>query len=347
MQVTHKSLVKQLKCDTEALALPKGRRVGQPGHDVARKYLTERLHEIGLIPFKGRQFDLCYDLPLRGTTKPHRFTNLVGVVPGRNRKLPPILLGAHYDSVIDAPCADDNATSVALNLAIAEAFVDRPLERDLIIALFDAEEPPYFLSDRMGSVRFHEDHCQGLEFAAVIVSDLIGHDLDLSDLKLGVPGLNLLFPHAKDIVFLMGSESDSLFPGIVEDAAHDSKGLRIFPTQSRYVGAVSDHYSFEKRGHPILFLSCAQGRYYHDPRDTMDWINFKKLARITGFVSRLIERIDDTPGDRSRKKVDPVDYEIRMIRKAVGPALPLVLKGLGIKMPETRKEMDQLIGALI
>ena len=56
----------------------------------------------------------------------------MGVVPGRDRSLPPVLLGAHYDSVIDAPCVDDNATSVALNLAIAEEYVLRPLERDLV-----------------------------------------------------------------------------------------------------------------------------------------------------------------------------------------------------------------------
>ena len=110
----------------------------------------------------------------------HDFCNLVGVIPGRDRSLPPLLVGAHYDSVIDAPCADDNATSVALNLAIAEAFVGSPLERDLIIAFFDAEEPPFFRSQYMGSTRFFEDHCAGIQFAGVIVTDLIGHDLDVS-----------------------------------------------------------------------------------------------------------------------------------------------------------------------
>jgi hypothetical protein len=108
------------------------------------------------------------------------FCNLVGVIPGSDRTLPPLLIGAHYDSVIDAPCADDNATSVALNLAIAEAFVGSPLQRDLIIAFFDAEEPPYFHGPCMGSNRFFEDYCADIQFAGVIVTDLIGHDLDIS-----------------------------------------------------------------------------------------------------------------------------------------------------------------------
>jgi hypothetical protein len=36
------------------------------------------------------------------------FCNLVGVIKGRNPRLAPILVGAHYDSAIAAPCADDN-----------------------------------------------------------------------------------------------------------------------------------------------------------------------------------------------------------------------------------------------
>jgi hypothetical protein len=153
----------------------------------------------------------------------------VGVVPGRDRSLPPVLLGAHYDSVIDAPCVDDNSTSVALNLAIAEEYVLRPLERDLVIAFFDAEEPPFFLGDTMGSRRFCEDHC-----------------------------------------------------------------------------------------------------------------------RDTRFVADVMEEIDRTPDAESGPSpCDPVDFEIRMFRRAAGPLLPLVLKYFDIVMPGSRAELDNLISGLI
>lgn len=327
--------------------MPQGRRVGQPGHEKARLFLEARLAEIGLTPFHARGYRLPYRLPHPRTRKAQDFTNLVGVVPGRKRKLPPILLGAHYDSVIDAPCADDNATSVALNLAIAEEFVNRPLDRDLIIALFDAEEPPHFMGKTMGSIRFHQDHCKGLEFAAVIVSDLIGHDLNLADIGINLPGSKLLMPHLHETVFITGAESDPVFPAIVEETARETKGIRVFPTLNRYIGSPSDHYAFEQEGHPFLFLSCAQGRYYHDERDTLDWINFKKLARITEFVAGLIEKIDDNPAKRTRKKSDPFEFEIRMIRKTVGPALPLILRSFGESMPENREDLDQLIGMLV
>ena len=214
-------LESQLIQDTEALAMPEGRRVGQPGHDVAREYLLRRMQEIGLTPFSGESFELPYTAKICDTDKDHQFTNLIGVVPGKDRSLPPLLLGAHYDSVIDAPCADDNATSVAMNLAIAEMALTTPwkLDRDLIIALYDAEEPPYFLTQSMGSTRFHDDHCIDIKFAGVIVTDLIGHDLVISDLTDTPKSLKLLLPKTDKIVFMTGAESDGVFPDLVEQVS--------------------------------------------------------------------------------------------------------------------------------
>lgn len=347
MNLSRRKLIHGLTADTAALAMPEGRRVGQPGHEKALRYLTQRLAELEIAPWKGDRFALTYELPHPNTGRLQKFTNLIAVIPGKDRSLPPILLGAHYDSVIDAPCADDNATSVALNLAIAEEFAEGELERDLIIALFDAEEPPHFCGETMGSVRFYRDHCEEIQFAGVIVSDLIGHDLKLSDLGIDIPGVDLLLPKVGKIVFVLGAESDAAFPRIVEEAAAETEGIRVFPTLSRYIGAPSDHMAFERGGQPTLFLSCVQGRYYHDERDTLDWINFKKLASITEFVAGCIRKIDESPGGETTERPDTVDFEVRMIRQAVGPLLPLLMKRYGVAMPSTRQEMDALIRLLV
>lgn len=347
MKLSPRKLIQQLTADTTALAMREGRRVGQPGHEKALRYLTERLAGLQLVPWQGDRFAITYELPHPNTRQLQEFTNLIAVIPGKDRSLPPILLGAHYDSVIDAPCADDNATSVALNLAIAEEFAEGELERDLIIALFDAEEPPHFLGTTMGSLRFVEDHCRGLAFAGVIVSDLIGHDLKLADFGVDIPGVDFLTPQVGKTVFVLGAESGAAFPAIVEEAAAETKGINVFPTLSRYIGAPSDHYAFEKAGHPTLFLSCAQGRYYHNEKDDLAWINFKKLACITEFVATCIRKIDERPGGAGTEVPDTVDFEVRMIRAAVGPALPLLMKRYGVAMPTTREEMDALIGLLV
>src|SRR5438874_11723522 len=64
---------------------------------------------------------------------------------------PIILIGAHYDSVFGSPGANDNGTGVAATLALARRFADRKPKHTLRFVAFVNEEPPYFLSDQMGS----------------------------------------------------------------------------------------------------------------------------------------------------------------------------------------------------
>jgi acetylornithine deacetylase/succinyl-diaminopimelate desuccinylase-like protein len=148
--------------------------VGSPGHQKACQYLAGRLEEIGCVPFAGDSFELPYQS--RGVS----FCNLAGVIPGRKRRLAPLLVGAHYDSVIAAPCADDNAAAVAIALAVgAWAAEQGGLDRDLIVAIFDAEEPPYFHTPSMGSERFWHDQREGRSIHAAIIMDLVGHDVSI------------------------------------------------------------------------------------------------------------------------------------------------------------------------
>ncbi len=314
--------------DTKGLALPEGRRVGQPGHALARQYLVGRLKEIGLEPFSGNSFEL----PFSGNGQ--SFCNLAARLPGRNPGLPPVLIGAHYDSVIDAPCADDNATAVAVVLAAAEHFAGTKLERDLIIVLFDSEEPPYFQTPLMGSTRFYEDHCAGIRFACVLIMDLIGHDVEIQH------EAARYMPTLKRLVFVLGAESDEALPGVVEWAGSQARGLKVFPTLNRYVGDMSDHHAFRLGGQPFLFLSCGQGRHYHLPSDDLAWINFDKVKHVFALVVDLIQCLDST--QISYTQSDPVEFEIRMIRRLIGPTFPLFLKLLGLRSLTSRSDLDAL-----
>ena len=180
-----KQLVKNLQADVLELCQPSGRMVGSLGHIDAEQLLLRRLSEVGCKPYANDSYELPYiaeGFNEAGEICEHQFLNLVGVVPGTNRDLPPILVGAHYDSVIAAPCADDNGAAVAITLAIAEAVASSGgLARDLIVAIFDAEEPPYFCTPSMGSIRFYEDQLdpRGVQFA--LIFDLVGHDVTFPD----------------------------------------------------------------------------------------------------------------------------------------------------------------------
>ena len=351
----------RIESDVRAIALPRGRRVGQPGHDVAREYLRGRLEEIGLEPFWGDSFELPFERPHPLTGTRTEFTNLIGVVPGSKRDLPPVLVGAHYDSVIDAPCADDNATSVAVALAAAESFVAEPLERRVVIALFDSEEPPYFHEPgTMGSTRFYEDHCEGVSFACALIMDLISHDVELGFVQAGS-----LPQEAEDrirkLLFVTGAESGPHLSPAVETAAARVGELNVVPTLNSYVGDMSDQRAFRLGGEPYLFLSCGQGRYYHHELDSLTtpgWINFEKTRRVHELVVELLREVDSrpddgdgpesgaTPGPKLPDPIDTTEFEIRRLEAAFGPLLPAILRQVGLTELRTREDIDRIAAAL-
>ena len=323
------------KQDTEKLSLPKGRRVSQPGHEVALQYLKKRMKEIGLIPFKNNDFCLPY--------RDH-FTNLAGIIPGRNSSALPILIGAHYDSAIDAPCADDNAISVALILSISEILMNKPPERNTIVAFFDAEERPYFLTENMGSTRFCNDHCNDIDFACVVILDMIGHDF-----QVGIPPVDFCIPGIRELLFVLGSESHTELPAIVELASAEANGLRVIPTLTGYIGDRSDYHGFRKAGQPYLFISKGWGKHTHKPEDTVDWINFRRVEFIQDLLLELLEMLDNASMEKNRVPEDPYQYEIRMMKKAIGWPLPLILGCLGFYRfaLRSRKDIDSLMGKVL
>ena len=250
--------------DVATLATSAGRMVGTPGHRAARAYLAERLAGLGLEPF-GDRFELPY------VVDGQSMTNVIGVAKGTDRSLDPLVLAAHYDTCGPLPGADDNAAAVAIVLAIADRLAAEPAARDVIVALFDGEEPPHFHAESMGSIHWYR-HQRRRPTHCAIVLDLVGHDVP-------IPGL-------EDLVFITGMESD---PGLVF-AGGDPSGLRVQPVLNRYVGDLSDHMIFRANQRPFLFLSCGRWQHYHAPTDTPDKLNFTKMAAIAELTETLVRR---------------------------------------------------------
>ena len=200
----------QLRADVAALATADGRLVGTPGHDRARDFLCQRLSVLGLEPYADNG---GFILPYQHNGQ--NFENIVGVIPGADRHARPVLLGAHYDSVIAAPCADDNAAAVAITLAVAEHLRQAPPARDVLVAFFDAEEPPHFLMPSMGSIRFVLDQMDARGVGLAFIQDLTGHAVDLP-----LPeAVSVALSRLKDLLFMTGAESHPQLAGIVQGDA--------------------------------------------------------------------------------------------------------------------------------
>ena len=347
-------LARKLKDDVAAIALPEGRVVGSPGHAKARRYLLGRMQQLGLEPFRGNSFELPY------TFGGDEFVNLAGTIPGASPSAKPVLIGAHYDSVIPAPCADDNAAAVAIALAAAEMLARQKVPRDVVIAIFDAEEPWHFQEPSMGSIRFYHDHLRERGAHAALIMDLVGHDVLVpAEMLKSFPWLrwpakllprigdDLAFPGVRDLLFMTGAESHPELADLV-DSVRLPRRLRLIATLNRYVGDMSDHGVFRTSGVPYLFFSCGRWRHYHAESDTPDKLNYAKMARIARYLAAVAKALAATglePHDGA--SVDPAEFEIRRIRQACGPAFRLVMKWLRIEKLETRADISALAGKLL
>ena len=324
-------LVGRLEYLVRGLALPEGRRVGQPGHQVAEAWIAGQMLERGLEIYQGESYALPY---IGGRTN---FTNFAGLIPGRDQSLSPLLIGAHYDSVIDAPCADDNAAAVALTLEVAASIRPGQFRHDVVVALFDSEEPPYFLTDSMGSVRFYEHQTDRRGFHAVIISDLIGHDVGLRSLGDHTPEA------IKRLVCVQGAESHPALPSVIESTPTPSN-LGAIALLNNYAPDLSDHHIFRLHHKPYLFLTCGHWPNYHCHTDTPDRLNYQKLAALTTWTTDLLCKLDETELPKCRSDEHNTDlFEAASIARAL-PAEALA--PLGLATPQSRADVDQFVAHL-
>ena len=252
------------------------------------------------------------------------FTNIVGRLSGKNPDLDPVLLGAHYDTCGPYPGAGDNAAAVAVLLSAASDLIEQPPERDVILAFFDAEEPPHSLGPSMGSIRFYEDQRQKPIHCAVVM-DLVGHDVP-------IPGL-------EDLLFITGMESDHGLATVVGET-EPSSGIRIVPTLNRYVGDLSDHHIFRVNRRPYLLLTCGRWVDYHEPSDTPDKLNYEKIEAIARYLCALTASVSFAELKGPFEGYDSTATEVYFLGKTVQPILDSM--GLNLQL-RTRRDVDRLV----
>jgi len=312
----------RLMADVMALTADGGRNVGTPGHDQAQDYIAGRLAELGVSPYSGDSYLQPYGPESGG------FANIIGTIPGIDPAKAPVLLGAHFDTCGDIPGADDNAAAVAILLAATETLLRQKHNRSIVLAFFDAEEPPYFLGSTMGSIRFYEDQRTGPIHVAIIL-DLVGHDVQVEGLE--------------NLLFITGAESD---PGLEMAVRHSEpeSGLRTVPTLNSYVGDLSDHHIFRENERPYLLLTCGHWEHYHMPTDTPEKLNMSKIEAVSNYVVTLTESLSPSSLDGPFLGNETLDTEIYFLEKNIMPTL----RSLGISLPlNSRTDIDRLVTLLM
>jgi hypothetical protein len=295
-----------LERDVRVLAAPemRGRLRGTNENARARAHIVERLRAAGLAPL----FDGSYEQPTRadgadagGATYA---TNVGAVYRAARPDAEWIVLVAHYDhlGVVGAAVhagADDNASSVALLLALADSLgrTQPALRRHVVVLLSDAEEPPDIRTERMGSSWFwrHAPFPADRLHLAVVL-DLMG---GRASPEMEAAGL----AHA---LFVLGAEASRGLGDFVraqpradgvEPVFLSLPMIEAMPYAPDRRFARSDYHGLrEYLGRPFVFLSTGRTQTYHTERDTPDTLDYAKLDRVTRWVAVLAVHAAEADG---------------------------------------------------
>ncbi len=221
--------------------------------------------------------------------------NLEVEIVGRDTPKEIVLIGAHYDSVIGTPGANDNATGVAALLALARAYSKTQPSRTLRFVAFVNEEPPYFQTSSMGSWVYAKRSRERDENIVAMVSlETIGYYSDEPDSQSYPPPFSLFYPSTGNFIAFVGNTQNGR---LVRHAVDVFRRHAQFPSEG---GALfgflpgvgwSDHWSFWKEDYPaIMVTDTALFRYpsYHLASDTPEKVRYDRLARVVSGLRQVI-----------------------------------------------------------
>ena len=207
-----------------------------------------------------------------------------------------LVIGAHYDSYSNSPGANDNGSGTAAALEMARLLAGLRGKSSLRIRLvfFVNEEPPYFRTERMGSLVYARWLKRSREPVLGMFSlETLGFYSDARHSQHYPWPLSLLYPDTGDFVAFAGELSSR---SLVRSTIGSFRTLGQFPSEGGTAPGMlqgitwSDHWSFGQVGIPALMITdTAPFRYshYHSPADTPEKVNYVRLARVVSGLARV------------------------------------------------------------
>ena len=282
-----------LRCWVEWLASPAlaGREPGSAGGATAREGLEAVLRDLSLEP-GGVGGSYTQALP--------RGANVLARIPGKDpaRSGEHVVFAAHYDHLgvrggATYLGADDNASGVAVLLEVTRRLAAAPPARSVLVAAFDAEEPPAYLTEAMGSAHFvAHPTVPAPQIVAMIAMDLMGGNM---------------WPGARTPLYVMGRETIANTGGpALESTIVPTRAMHLRLVEDLPGGrqAFSDHGAFFATRTPVLFFSTGRSPHYHRVTDLPDTLDYEKLASEVEVVEAHLRWLADL-SERPAWRADP------------------------------------------
>jgi hypothetical protein len=245
-----------------------------------RGYLLTRMRQLGMAaaeqsgPLPARSAEKLRERG-RLAVAPTTAVNVIGLLPGRDRAAPAVLLMAHHDSVPFSPGAADDAAGVAAALEIVRAIKARGVpQRDVAILFTDAEE-----AGLVGVKMFFEAHPLARRIGAIVNMEARGGG-----------GRTAMFETGRDNGAMV-----ELYRRSVSRPSSNSLAVLIYelmPNNTDFtIPKERDIAGFN-------FAFIGEGRYYHSPASTpeaLDPATVQDLGTQALEVTRALALAPELP----------------------------------------------------
>jgi len=208
-----------------------------------------------------------------------------------------VVIGAHYDTVVGTPGADDNASGVAGMLELARLLKNSPLDYTIHFVAFALEEPPFFYTKKMGSYRYARHlHDNGSVIRGMICLESIGYFTDVRESQhLPFSFFRFFYPTTGNFIAFVGNLASRAFLNRLKEGFKRGSDLPIesLSTIPIIPGIdFSDHRSFWKFGYNAVMVTDTafyRNPNYHGPGDTPDTLDYTRMAEVVKGLKRALE----------------------------------------------------------
>jgi Zn-dependent M28 family amino/carboxypeptidase len=281
-------LAAELRTEVEAIASRPHNYIAYPELVQVAQYLETTLAQTG-YPVEVQEYSVA----------DQSFQNLILEIPGRTKPDEIVVVGAHYDSVVGVPGANDNGSGVAAILAIARRMATQGSDRTLRLVAFTNEEPPFFWTDDMGSLVYAK-RCKARQdkIVAMLSLETLGYYDDAPGSQTYPIGLlDRIYPIQGNFISFVGNIASA---ALVRRVVGTFRAVAQFPSEAAILpNAVagagwSDHWSFWQQGYPALMVTdTAPFRYphYHTLDDTPDKLDYDRFARVVTGLEAVIQTL--------------------------------------------------------
>jgi Zn-dependent M28 family amino/carboxypeptidase len=222
------------------------------------------------------------------------YRNVIGTahpLSAQDGKTPPLIVAAHYDTVVSSPGADDNASALAVMLEVGHRIGSHQLRRPVHFIGFCLEE-----ENLLGS-RAYTAHLASTEQSiyGAVVLECVGYAKDEEGSQKIPPGIPIAVPTVGNFLAVIGNQASASFTQAVSQTI--SQHIPIVPLVVPGNGELlpdtrrSDHTAFWEQGFPAVMLTDTanfRNPHYHRPTDTIETLNLDFMVAVANAVTAVV-----------------------------------------------------------